>query len=197
MDTAGSKEKNLVTGAFLEGSNVNVQFRGINNQLHIGPNVLFRSGTINFRGNNQIVRLDGDNILLGELHLSGDRSEIHVGSGTKCNSPIWMNLGEPDDKVSIGQNCLFANVRFRTSDSHPIYDEATDQRINPSKSITLGDRVWVAEDVLILKGAVIEAGSAVGARSLVVGHIPGKCIAVGVPAKVVRQNIRWEEKFRR
>jgi acetyltransferase-like isoleucine patch superfamily enzyme len=197
MNIIGSTEKNTITGAFLDGSNVNVQFRGVDNTLHIGPNVSFKSGTINFRGNKQTVYLAGNNVLLGELNLSGDRSRISIGAGTKANSAIWMNLGEPDDSVEIGENCLFANVRFRTSDSHPIYDDASGARINPSRPIKLGNRVWIAEDVLILKGAVIEDGSAIGARSLVAGTIPPKCIAVGVPARVVRENIRWEEKFPR
>ena len=29
------------------------------------------------------------------------------------------------------------------------------------------------------------------------GDIPENCIAVGVPARVVRHGIRWEEKFQR
>ncbi|MBO1081600.1 acyltransferase [Roseomonas haemaphysalidis] len=197
MNVTGDTGQNMVIGEFAEGSAAQVVFRGKGGVLEIGPNVIFRSGTINFRGDGQRVVLGGDNVLLGEIHLSGNSSQVEIGRGTKMNSAVWMNLGEANDRVTIGQDCLFANVRFRTSDSHPIYDDTNGERINPSKPITVGNKVWIAEDVLILKGAIIEDGSAIGARSLVAGRIPSKCIAVGSPAKVVRQNIRWEEKFPR
>ncbi len=197
INVTGDAAENQVIGEFAPGSAVNVVFRGKGGVLEIGPNVAYRSGTINFRGNGQRVVLHGDNVLLGEINLSGNGSQVTIGRGTKMNSSVWMNLGEPDDRVTIGEDCLFANVRFRTSDSHPIYDDDSGERINPSRPIVIGNRVWIAEDVLILKGAVVEDGSAIGARSLVAGHVPGKCIAVGVPARVVRRNIRWDEKFPR
>ncbi|MBO1075803.1 acyltransferase [Roseomonas marmotae] len=195
MKVSGDLAENTITGEFADGSAVHVAFRGKGNRLEIGPNVLFKGGTINFRGSGQSVRIAGDNVIMGEIHLSGNGSQVEIGHGTKTNSGLWMNLGEADDRVQIGNDCLFANVRFRTSDSHPIYDDETGERINHSKPIRVGNRVWIAEDVLILKGSVIHDGAAIGARSLVAGEIPAKCIAVGVPARVVRKNIRWEEKF--
>ncbi|MHB0704740.1 acyltransferase [Roseomonas mucosa] len=197
MNISGHKDRNLVVGTFESDSAVTVQFSGTDNELTIGPNVIFRSGIINFRGHGQKVHLMGNNVLQGEIHLSGHRSKVIVGQGTKVNSAIWMNLGEADDIIEIGDNCLFANVRFRTSDSHPIYDQNSGDRINHSRPIKIGNKVWIAEDVLILKGAHVRDGSAIGARSLVAGDIPENCIAVGVPARVVRHGIRWEEKFQR
>lgn len=32
--------------------------------------------------------------------------------------------------------------QFRATDGHPIFDAATKQRVNPSKDITTGNRVW-------------------------------------------------------
>jgi acetyltransferase-like isoleucine patch superfamily enzyme len=106
-----------------------------------------------------------------------------------------MNLGEAGDEVVIGDDCLFASVKFRTSDSHPLFDATTGERFNQSAPIHIGDRVWMAEDVLVLKGAKIGSGTAVGARALVIGELPENCVAVGMPARAVRQNIRWAEKF--
>lgn len=37
----------------------------------------------------------------------------------------------------------------------------------------------------------IDDGSIIGARSLVKSKIPNNCIAVGVPARVVRRNVAW------
>lgn len=39
---------------------------------------------------------------------------------------------------------LIANqCRVRADDSHPIYDGVTGERINPSRSISIGDHVWI------------------------------------------------------
>jgi acetyltransferase-like isoleucine patch superfamily enzyme len=39
----------------------------------------------------------------------------------------------------------------------------------------------------------VKSGSMVGIGAIVTHDIPSNCVAVGVPAKVVRQNIKWTE----
>jgi acetyltransferase-like isoleucine patch superfamily enzyme len=60
-------------------------------------------------------------------------------------------------------------------------------------SVTIGNYVWLPWQVFILPGARIDDGATVGACSLVGGHIPRNSLAVGVPARVVKD----EGKFRR
>lgn len=87
---------------------------------------------------------------------------------------------------------MFSNhIIVRTSDSHPIYDMATGNRINPAKDIYIGDHVWIAPDTKIMKGAVIGNGSIIGSNSMVSKEIPANSLAVGMPAKVVKQDIKW------
>ncbi len=95
--------------------------------------------------------------------------------------------------VTIGDDCLFAAVKFRTSDSHNLLDADTGELLNPPGDIEIGNRVWLAEDVLLLRNSKIGDDSAVGARALVNGEIPAGCLAVGTPARVVRRGIRWME----
>ena len=68
----------------------------------------------------------------------------------------------------------------------------TGERINPPEDIAFGEHVWVGRGVQVLKGARIGDGSVIGARSLVTGEIPPGCLALGVPARVVRAGIVWE-----
>ena len=98
-----------------------------------------------------------------------------------------MNVG---GEIKIGNNCLFASIKFRSTDSHRIYARTSNERINPDAPISIGSNVWLAEDVMLLSGA---NGYVVGARSTVTGEIPDYCLAVGTPAHVVRRDIRWEE----
>ena len=65
------------------------------------------------------------------------------------------------------------------------------QRLNPPQDIEIGDHVWLGTRVLVLKGARIGSGTVVGAGSIVAGTLPSDVLAVGSPAKVVRENVVW------
>ena len=102
-----------------------------------------------------------------------------------------MNVGA--GSITIGRDCLFAAVKFRSTDSHFIFDCDTGDRLNPDGPIFVGDNVWLAEDVLLLRNATVGSGSVVGARSMVAREIPENSLAAGSPAKVIRSNIRWQQ----
>jgi len=125
------------------------------------------------------------------LHFLSENTQVKIGAGTVCNSSFWANLSGSGRSITIGKHCLFASVRARTSDSHHIIDDLTGAILNPAGDIMISDRVWIAEDVLLLKGAVIGAESVIGARSLVNTDIPPHSLAAGTPAKVIRSNISW------
>ncbi|CAM3781650.1 hypothetical protein [Avibacterium endocarditidis] len=88
---------------------------------------------------------------------------------------------------------MFAtNNQIRTDDAHPIYDVRTGKRLNTSKDIIIGYRVWVAYGATIWGGSQIGNGSIVGAYSVVKKRFPNNCIIAGVPAKVIRKDVFWE-----
>ena len=61
------------------------------------------------------------------------------------------------------------------------------------KDIRIGDRVWIGRDVQVLKGTVLHSESVVGACSVVSRAFDeGNCVVAGVPARVVKQGIRWD-----
>lgn len=95
--------------------------------------------------------------------------------------------------LTVGRDCMFSSeIRVTTTDHHTIRDAATGERINPPEDIVFGEHVWIGRGVQVLKGARIGDGSVIGARALVTGEIPPGCLAIGVPAKVVRSGIVWE-----
>ena len=49
----------------------------------------------------------------------------------------------------------------------------------------------MAEDVLLLRNAKIGSNSVIGARSLVNSDIPSNSLAVGTPARVIKNDISW------
>lgn len=54
---------------------------------------------------------------------------------------------------------------------------------------TIGHGVLLGAGVSVLGPVTVGAGSKVGAGSVVVGDIPAHCVAVGVPAKIVRRDL--------
>ncbi len=86
---------------------------------------------------------------------------------------------------------IAANVR-KTHDHHPIFEVDTVKRVNISRDVVIEDHVWIAENVFISKGSHIYRGSVIGYGSFVSGTIPNNCVAVGVPAKVIKKDIAWE-----
>lgn len=156
------------------GQRLTITSIGGGNTVVIGNNCnLNKKNSIFVQGNNNVIKL-GDNIIFDQNVL------LVAAEGTS---------------LSIGNDCLFANgVQIRTSDQHPIFDEAG-VRINPSADVELGNHVWVGASVMICKGVKIGDGSVIGARSFVTKDVPPYTIAAGVPAKVVKTNVRWSRIY--
>ncbi len=62
---------------------------------------------------------------------------------------------------------------------------------NPSVSepVSIGQGTWIGERATVLKGSSIGRHCAIGANSVVRGHIPDFSVAVGSPARVVGTTI--------
>ena len=84
------------------------------------------------------------------------------------------------DNVFIGPDC-----GFHTS-GHPIDFERRNQGLEYAYSITVGDNVWIGAGVHVMPGVTIGSNVVIGGGSVVVKDIPGNCVAVGNPCKVIR-----------
>ena len=79
---------------------------------------------------------------------------------------------------------------MRTADPHLIYDCDTFERINSSKSILIGDHVWLGQNALILKGAAIGSGSILSAAAVLAGkNVSSNTIYAGNPARKIKEGI--------
>lgn len=62
----------------------------------------------------------------------------------------------------------------------------------PTRPIVIGNKVWIGTNVTVLKGVKIGDGCVIAAGSLVTKDIPANCLAGGVPAKVIKENVKWK-----
>lgn len=182
------------------------------NSLATGENVRFSSSTLSFKEKNSSVTI-GRNVQINTCQIEiGRNSELFIGdecflSGkltVGLNSRIWIGGGLSVTKnltaravestsIEIGEDCLFgSDIVIRTTDGHPVYDAATGQRINQSRSIKIGRHVWIADRAVVLKGVEIGNASVVGVGSVVTKSVGNNCITAGNPARVVRTGVTWE-----
>lgn len=166
-----------------------------------GNTIVISSGTsltrlkVRIRGNNNHLEI-GKNCTFGKecsIWLEGDNINVSIGQGSTFVWKCHINAQENGSKISIGESCMFSNhIIVRTSDSHPIFDLSTGERINLPKPIVIGDYVWIAPNSKIMKGAVIANGCIIGSDTTVSKEFSVEnSLIVGRPAKVVRNNVRW------
>ncbi|MBG0742672.1 MAG: acyltransferase [Cylindrospermopsis raciborskii KL1] len=171
------------------GVNKRMEIKGTNNQVVIGSGTNIYNLQIVIYGNNNTLIIGENCVVGGFLEMFGNGNEITIGTQTLAAHTRLIAHG--GKYIRIGEKCLIAgSTDIRTTDSHSILN-AEGERINPDESIEIGDRVWIAREVMILKGTVIGSDSVIGARSVVTKKVPSNVVAVGIPARVVRTNISW------
>ena len=121
------------------------------------------------------------------LLCSGELSEnpkLKIGAKTYINRNTFLDVTK---SLTIGQECGIGPGCYITD-----HDHGLDPTLAPldqpmlSKATTIGDRVWIGANVIILKGVTIGNDAVIGAGSVVTKNVPAKAIALGVPAKVIR-----------
>lgn len=167
---------------------------GNNNALEIGENCHLFGTTIHIVGKNNKIIFQ-DNCIVGSncsFWMEGNNITITIGANTTFTHTVHFCAQEDNSSIIIGKDCMFSNnIVVRTSDSHPIIDLTTNQRINPAKDVCIGNHIWIAPNTKVMKGAKINDNSIIGSNSMVTNEIPTNCLAVGAPCKVVKTNITW------
>ena len=96
------------------------------------------------------------------------------------------------NRVEIGDRTdLAPDVLIRDDDGHFLIDENGDRKCN-TKPVRIGNNCWIGSRVTILKGVTIGDNSVIAAGSVVTKDVPPNCLAGGIPAKVIKTNIKWE-----
>ncbi|MBB2951162.1 DapH/DapD/GlmU-related protein [Sphingobacterium sp. JUb56] len=134
--------------------------------------------------NAKLIVHDTFYIYSGSKVYINENAKLELGSGYINNN---LNLS-CFESILIGTNVAIAeNVTIRDSDNHTI----SSQNKPRTMPITIGDNVWIGMNVTILKGVTIGNGAVIAAGAVVTKSIPSNCLAAGVPAKVIKENVTW------
>ena len=171
--------------------------RGNHNNVVIGERSVLDNVKIHIVGNNNRI-VFGKNCTIAKncsFWMEGSDIEIRIGDNCSIQYSTHFLAQEDNVRIILGDDCMFSNrITIRTSDSHSIIDNKTGKRINPSGNVVIGNHVWIAAQAIILKGTTIGDSCIIGTRSIVTKNIPSNCLAVGAPARIVKEDVTWDRK---
>lgn len=156
---------NIIHGVFKKSSIIynKVQYDNFRKKYSVDSSFVF---------NGEAIKLYGDGkILCGENSYIGSYSSIQSVSGCKVN---------------IGKGCQISHfVNVYTSNNAADKDYSCDDEMR-SGDVIIGDYCWIGIKASIIGPVKIGENSCIAANSIVTRDIPPHCIAIGVPAKVVK-----------
>ncbi len=159
-------------------------------QLAVGARLRIASGVVSERRSGSIEFSLGPGARVEIEERTWLRTEvgpIHIvafeGASLRIGPDCLLNGCHLSAKraVQLGRRVFVGpGTRIFDADQHDL-DAERAERVDP---VAIGDHVWIASDVTVLRGVSIGEHSVVGAQSLVGEDIPPHSLAFGSPARV-------------
>ncbi|MEU6656175.1 sugar O-acetyltransferase [Streptomyces sp. NPDC046900] len=139
---------------------------------------------------------DGARPILSDLLAS-------VGEGVDVRPPLYVDYGSNITieartfinynltaldvaQINIGEDCQIGpNVQLLTP-THPVEPGPRRDKLEAARPITIGDNVWLGGGVIVCPGVTIGDNAVIGAGAVVTKDVPANIVAVGNPARSVR-----------
>ena len=162
-------------------------------KINVNERLKLNDHMVKNNGRTTILRMDENSeLVVGKFSVfyGGDiicfkNSKLEIGSGF-FNSNVKIRCTE---SIKIGEDVAIShNVTIMDSDAHELINEEYEK----TKPVNIGNHVWISSGAMILKGVKIGDGAIIAAGAIVTHDVPSNCIAAGVPAKIIKQNINWK-----
>ena len=111
-------------------------------------------------------------------------SHITIGAGTFINFNFTALDVAP---ITIGCDVMIGPHVQLLTPTHPVDPILRRAKWEAAQPITIGDNVWLGGGVIVLPGATIGENTVVGAGAVVTRDLPANVVAVGNPARIVRE----------
>ena len=137
-----------------------------------------------YRQLQQMLGAVGERVWIAKTFNCDCGKNIYVGSDFTGNHNLTiLDIRE----VRIGDHVMIGPHTLITTVSHPLSARERREYHAWAKPVTIGNDVWIGGNVTILPGVTIGDNAVIGAGSVVTEDIPANSLAVGAPARVVRQ----------
>lgn len=110
------------------------------------------------------------------------------GKNIKIGKNVFINACcrfQDQGGIEIGDGSLIGHNTTIATLNHD-FNPAKRQNLTP-RPVKIGKNVWIGSDCTILPGVEIGNGAIVGAGSVVTKSVPSNTIAVGNPARVIKE----------
>ena len=146
---------------------MNARHISIGGGTMIGPHVALSVGMV-----------EGQEAMSSPVVSIGDRCLIGRGSGIVGHF-----------RIEIGNDVWTGHHVYITDQNHGYEDVSVPISVQsqPERAVRIGDRSWIGHGTVVLPGVTIGQHVVIGANSVVTRDIPDFSVAVGSPARVIRQ----------
>lgn len=143
------------------------------------------TGVLKMMENSEINVQNSFSIFSGHHIILMKNARLNLGSGY-INRNLKIRCFK---EISIGNNVAISeNVTIWDTDAHSIIGKEAEM----TQPVKIGNNVWIGTNVTILKGVTIADGVIIAAGAVVTKDIPENCLAAGIPAKVIKEHVKWK-----
>lgn len=144
-------------------------------------------------GRTSLLRMDRNTVLETKGHfrfmygadvLLFEGSKLTLGNHSFINSDCKVRCHK---SITIGDDCAISHD-FAVMDSNAHYLDGD----NNTSPVVIGNHVWIGTRVTVLSGVHIGDGAVIAAGAVVTKDVPPGCLAGGVPAEIIREDVNWE-----
>ena len=165
-------------------------FASVGDNAYIMSNIYVRGGQKIIIGNNFYcywgVRIETYSCHNGMKF----NPQIIIGNNVSINPDCHIGA---INRIEIHDGVLMASLVFITDHFHGKINRE-DLLVSPQKrilfakgTVIIKKNAWLGEGVAVMPGGTIGENSVIGANAVVTKDIPDNSIAVGIPAKVIKQ----------
>jgi acetyltransferase-like isoleucine patch superfamily enzyme len=139
-------------------------------RLDVFPYQRFEVGKYSIIESYTLIAAAVGDVIIGE--------KVLIGMGSKITGPVRMG-----NNILLAQDVIMSGLNHDYEDVHlPIVAQGFS-----TKEIVIEDGAWIGAGVIVTQGVTIGKNAVVGAGSVVTKDVPPYSVAVGNPAKVVKQ----------
>ena len=109
------------------------------------------------------------------LELNGTKGFLNTNATLNCFHHIVIG-----DDCGIGDNVTISDSAHHSIDCK-----------DPVAPVVIGNHVWIGSNAIITAGVTIHDGAVVAAGAVVVKDVPAHTLVGGVPAVILKENIKW------
>lgn len=135
-------------------------------------------------------RMNGDVAFAKKIGVNMPWGGVYLYGKIEWGTEPWI--------ITIGENVHITNgVRFITHDGGTLIFRKEIPDLEITKPITIGNDVFIGNNVLLLPGVTIGNRVVIGAGAIVTQDIPDNSLVIGVPAEVIKTADEYLEKLKR